>query len=418
MVEPTIPLNEARRLIALERYSILNTPPEAAFDRVVRIAARIFAVPIAMVTFIDKDRQWFKACFGSDLRENTRALSFCSHTILNDGVMVVPDALLDQRFRENPVVLNMGLRFYAGAPLRTVDGLNIGTLCIYDVNPRADLSDEQRETLTDLAAAIVDDLESRLTAQWAARAELQLAKVNQELAERLEQVKNLNASQQRFADDASHELRAPLMLIQGNIDLILAHPELERGEREIALNEAKNEAERLSRLVTDMLHLVRNGADQTRDHVILDFAHMVQMCLKEVRPLAHAHTLKVNLESKARVIGQADQIKQLMLILVGNALKYTPVSGCVTITTTDLEHEVELRVEDTGIGVAEQDLERVFERFYRTGVARSKFADGTGLGLPIARSIVSAHAGSIWMESAIDQGSRVIVRLPRAPDVA
>ena len=85
---------------------------------------------------------------------------------------------------------------------------------------------------------------------------------------------------------------------------------------------------------------------------------------------------------------------------------------CVTITTTDLEHEVELKVEDTGIGVAEQELERVFERFYRTGVARNQFADGTGLGLPIARSIVEAHGGSIWMESVIGQGSRVIVRLP------
>jgi signal transduction histidine kinase len=124
------------------------------------------------------------------------------------------------------------------------------------------------------------------------------------------------------------------------------------------------------------------------------------------------------LASKGHVIGQADRIKQLVLILVGNALKYTPPSGCVTITTTDLEHEVELRVEDTGIGVGEQELERVFERFYRTGVARNKFTDGTGLGLPIARSIVEAHGGAIWMESVINQGSRVIVRLPRTPDVA
>ena len=122
MVEPTIPVNEVQRLAALERYSILNTPAEASFDRVVRIVARVFAVPIAMITFIEKDRQWFKACFSTDLRENTRALSFCSHTILSDRVMVVPDALLDERFRNNPVVLNMGLRFYAGAPLRTVDG--------------------------------------------------------------------------------------------------------------------------------------------------------------------------------------------------------------------------------------------------------------------------------------------------------
>ena len=418
MVEPTIPVNEAQRLAALERYAILDTPAEVSFDRVVRIVARIFAVPIAMVTFIDKDRQWFKACFGTDLRENTRALSFCSHTILSDGVMVVPDALLDERFRDNPVVLDMGLRFYAGVPLRTADGHNIGTLCIYDLKPREGLSAEQRETLLDLAASVVDNLEARLTAQWAARAELQLAKVNQELAERLEQVKDLNAAQQRFAADASHELRAPLTLIQGNIDLILAHPNLDAGEREIALNEAKNEAERLGRLVTDMLHLVRNGADQTQDHVSLDFEKTVRLCLEELRPLAHAHTLKVNLESKAHVIGQADRIKQLVLILVGNALKYTPPSGRVTIITTDLEHEVELRVEDTGIGVGEQELERVFERFYRTGVARNQFPDGTGLGLPIARSIVESHGGSIWMESVLDQGSRVIVRLPRTTDGA
>jgi signal transduction histidine kinase len=414
MVEPLIPVNEAQRLAALERYSILDTPPEAAFDRMARIVARIFAAPIAMVTFIERDQQWFKACFGTDLRENTRALSFCSHTILTNGVMVVPDALLDDRFRDNPVALGMGLRFYAGAPLRTVDGRNIGTLCIYDLKPRAGLSGEERETLIDLAASVVDDLESRLTAQRAARAELQLAKVNRELAERLEQVNDLNASQQRFVADASHELRAPLTLIQGNIELILAHPELEVSEREIALTEAKNEAERLGRLVMDMLHLVRNGADQTQDHINLDFEKIVRLCLEESRLLAHAHTLKVNLESQGHVIGQADRIKQLVLILLGNALKYTPPSGCVTITTTDLEHEVELKVEDTGIGVAEQELERVFERFYRTGVARNQFADGTGLGLPIARSIVEAHGGSIWMESVIGQGSRVIVRLPRS----
>lgn len=118
------------------------------------------------------------------------------------------------------------------------------------------------------------------------------------------------------------------------------------------------------------------------------------------------------------MIGRADWIKQLVLILVGNALKYTPLLGRVTITAINLEHEVNLRVEDTGIGVAEQELERVFERFYRHGVARNKFTDRTGLGLPIARSIVEVHAGSIWMESAIDQGSRVIVRLPRTSDIA
>lgn len=414
MITPSITDNEVKRLANLERYAVLDTPNEVAFERMVNLVARLFEVPIAMVTFIDRDRQWFKACIGTDLRENTRALSFCGHTILTNEVMVVPDAVTDQRFCDNPVVQDLGVRFYAGASLRTSDGHNIGTLCMYDFKPRADLSTAERETLQDLAAMVMDDLEARLTATRAVHAEQLLAQVNQELAARLEQLGNLNAAQKRFVADASHELRTPLMLIQGNIEMILKYPDLNPTERESALLDAKAETERLSRLVSDMLHLARNDSFQTDTYTTLDFAQVVRSSIEESRALANDHTLSLNISAAGHVLGHADRLKQLMVLLIDNACKYTPAAGRIEVSTSNLGDQLELRVRDSGVGIAESELERVFERFYRAKSARGNDLDGTGLGLPIARAIVEAHGGRIWIESELGVGSCVIVRLPRA----
>jgi signal transduction histidine kinase len=416
MIQPSIPDFEVQRLANLERYAVLDTPSEAAFERMVNLAARLFDVPIAMVTFIDRERQWFKACIGIDLRENTRALSFCGHTILTNEVMVVPDALKDQRFVDNPVVQQLGIRFYAGVSLRTSEGHNIGTLCMYDFKPRADFTKAERETITDLGAMVMDDLEARLTASRAVQAEQSLAQVNIELAERLEQLSALNAAQKRFVADASHELRTPLMLIQGNIDLILKYPDLELTERKTALVEAKAETERLSRLVSDMLHLARNDSFQPEVYTTLDFTQVVRSSIEESRSLANDHTLTLNIAASGQVLGHADRLKQLVVLLIDNACKYTPAPGRVEVSTSNRGDQLELRVQDSGVGISEPDLERVFERFYRSKSARGNDLDGTGLGLPIARAIVEAHGGRIWIESEMGKGSCVIVQLPRAPE--
>ncbi len=414
MIAPSIPDNEVQRLLNLERYAVLDTPSELAFERMVNLVARLFDVPIAMVTFIDRDCQWFKACIGIDLRENTRALSFCGHTILTHEVMVVPDAIQDQRFCGNPVVQELGVRFYAGASLRTSEGHNIGTLCMYDFKPRSDFSQAQRETIQDLAAMVMEALEARLTATRAVHAEQLLAQVNLELAARLEQLNTLNDAQKRFVADASHELRTPLMLIQGNIDLILKYPDLNLTERETALLEAKAETERLARLVSDMLHLARNDSFQTDIYTALDFAQVVRSSIDESRSLANDHSLTLNSTASGQVLGHADRLKQLVVLLIDNACKYTPVPGRIEVSTSNIADQLELRVQDSGVGIATSELELVFERFYRSKSARGNDLDGTGLGLPIARAIVEAHGGRIWIESKIGIGSCVIVRLPRA----
>jgi PAS domain S-box-containing protein len=160
-----VPAHEAERVAALRSYDILDTPPEAAFDRVTRLAVRLFGVPIALVTLVDSERQWMKSCYGIDIRETTREVSFCTHTILTDEVMVVPDATQDPRFAKNILVTgDLHVRFYAGAPLHTTEGHNLGALCLIDTQPRS-FSAEDVAALQDLAALVVDELELRSSAR-------------------------------------------------------------------------------------------------------------------------------------------------------------------------------------------------------------------------------------------------------------
>lgn len=160
-----LPVNEVERLQTLRAYNILDTPPEVAFNRITALAAQLFTVPIALVSLVDVDRQWFKACFGVDRRQTSRELSFCSHAILSDQVMVVPDAATDYRFSDNSLVTGPPyIRSYAGAPLRACGGHNIGSLCVIDIVPRS-FGTQQVAMLEDMAALVVDELELRRTAR-------------------------------------------------------------------------------------------------------------------------------------------------------------------------------------------------------------------------------------------------------------
>ena len=175
-----LPANEVERLEALRRYKILDTPTEVAFDRITSLAARLFDVPIALVSLVDESRAWFKSSYGFELREVQRDATICSLALLSDDVLVIPDTRQDKRLTCNPFVLNEpGLRFYAGAPLLTQDGFNLGTLCLLDMKPRNALTDEQKATLTDLAAMVVDELELRLAARKIAQLDAALLEVTQ-----------------------------------------------------------------------------------------------------------------------------------------------------------------------------------------------------------------------------------------------
>jgi GAF domain-containing protein len=165
MQEPALPANEDERLQALRQLLILDTPPEERFDRIVAFAAQEFDMPIALISLVDAQRQWFKARVGLDAEETGRDVSFCAHAILTDETMVVPDTAHDLRFADNPLVTGgPGIQFYAGAPLKLPDGQNIGTLCIIDQQPRT-LDRVDLAILASLRDLAVEELVRRETAE-------------------------------------------------------------------------------------------------------------------------------------------------------------------------------------------------------------------------------------------------------------
>jgi CHASE3 domain sensor protein len=156
-----LPENEIARLRALQQCRILDTAPESAFDDIAKLAAFICQTPIALVSLVDAERQWFKARVGLTITETDRTLAFCSYTILQNDVLIVPDALSDPRFTDNPLVRSKPfIRFYAGIPLITVDGLPLGSLCVIDYVPRT-LNPQQIQALKTLSQQVIKQLELR-----------------------------------------------------------------------------------------------------------------------------------------------------------------------------------------------------------------------------------------------------------------
>src|SRR5712691_10482654 len=159
---PAIPKNERERLSALRRFELLDTSPEPAFDRISRLAAKLFKTPIALITLVDENRQWFKSKVGLAVRETSREHSFCAHAIHYDDLFIIEDASRDVRFSDNPFVVGPpNIRFYAGCPLITREGFALGTVCVIDDEPRPPLSPDEKDALRDLAHMAVAHIEMR-----------------------------------------------------------------------------------------------------------------------------------------------------------------------------------------------------------------------------------------------------------------
>ena len=220
------------------------------------------------------------------------------------------------------------------------------------------------------------------------------------------------AAQQRLVADASHELRTPLTVIRGNVALLRDIPDLSEEERKAALNDIAVESERMSRLVSDMLALARADAGQTVRRERVDINAIAADVCRQAPYFNAMVAVRLNATGEdACVMGDPDLLRQLILILLDNALKYTPAGGSVTIGVASELRAVRLTVKDTGIGMREADIANAFNRFYQAD--RARHSGGFGLGLAIAKWIVEAHSAELDIKSATDQGTSVTVRLPR-----
>lgn len=253
-----------------------------------------------------------------------------------------------------------------------------------------------------------DRLDLRLPMSYGVDEVSRLAYSFNSLLDRLQKAFEL---QRRFVADASHELRTPLTTIRGNVDVLLLDPALDEETRD-ALQQVSGESARMSRLVTNLLLLARadSGQQAPSPHPV-DLHDLVLETVRQARSMSSTVSVSLVREDQVMVSGDSDQLKQVLLNLLENALKYTPDGGRVTVSVYAEGTWAKLEIRDTGIGIAPEDQQRIFDRFYRAE-GRRHDAGGSGLGLSIANRVVSAHGGRLAVESVPGVGSIFTVWLP------
>jgi signal transduction histidine kinase len=425
MIAPSVPANEAERLAALQALNILDTPPEERFDRITRVARRLFDVPIALISLVDATRQWFKSRQGLDACETARDVSFCGHAVLTDEPLVVPDASQDPRFADNPLVTGEPrVRYYAGVPLHGAGGHRLGTLCILDRQPR-ELSADDLQLLHDLAAWAENELNATrlsdaLLRQHESEARLRAAESERAAALAAQtaanaQLERLNKAKSEFVSIVSHEFRTALTGIQGFSEMMRDEDFTLEEMKEYA-DDINKDALRLNRMITEMLDLDRmESGRMTLNVEPVDLNAIVADVAARSRVNAPNHPVRLELdEALPEVAGDRDKLTQVLTNLVSNAIKYSPDGGEIALSSAREGDVAHVRVRDHGVGIPPDALENVFERFSRVESGASRYIQGTGLGLPIVRQIVQMHGGRAWAESAMGEGSTFQFTLPLA----
>jgi two-component system, sensor histidine kinase len=387
--------NEAERVSALHSYDILDTKPEHEFDDLTRLASLICGTPMALISLVDKDRQWFKSRLGLDECQTARDVSFCAHAILDTGLFVVPDAARDPRFRDSPLVCGgPRMQFYAGAPRVDDAGPTLGTLCTMDRVPR-ELTAEQREALMILARQ--------------AATQFRLRRAYQEL-KRLEELRD------SLTHMIVHDLRQPLQALLGGLETLPALGELNADQAEF-LGLANDGGRTLLRMINDLLDISKMESGSLElERGPIAIPELIAAASGQVAYLAAEKALELVPhvpETLVPVEGDAEKLRRVLLNLLGNAVKFTPRGGRITVSVRPTGDEVEFAVTDTGEGIPREAFGRIFEKFGQVESRKEGRSMSTGLGLTFCKMAVEAHGGRIWVESEPGSGSTFRFTIPR-----
>lgn len=358
MQAPGIPATEPERLRAVAATGVLDTPPEADFDAAGQLAAHISSAPIALVSLIDANRQWFKSCVGLDASEVPRELSFCGHVVTLDAPLVLPDTLEDPRFADHPMVTGgLEIRFYAGFPLRSRDNHVLGTLCVADTRPRS-LDAGQLQALSLLATQVAAHLELRRT--------------QREHQATTDQLRAALRDNQVLLQEVHHRVKNNLQVISSLIGMQLRQVEGEPAEHALATVHARVRA----------IAIAHERLYRDRDYACVLLADYVPALLADLM-MAHHGRLHFDLEVADLEVGVDRAIPLGLLIgeLVANAAQHAFPDGPPGRVGVRIEPYadggVRVHVEDDGVGLPE-------------GAERRDT-----LGLLIVRSLVSQLRGQL-----------------------
>ncbi|WP_026425512.1 GAF domain-containing sensor histidine kinase [Actinokineospora inagensis] len=387
--------SEIQRLAAVKALRLLDTPREERFDRITRLTQKLLGVPIALVSLVDVDRQWFKSCVGLDADQTDRGVSFCSHAIAQPTLMEVPDATEDPRFAQNPHVLgDPHIRFYAGQPIAAPSGHLVGTLCVVDRVPRR-LDEAERGLLRDLAAWVELECAVVQATQWE---------------------QDTDRDRADFMSVVSHELRTPLTSIQSSLEMALSGDFGELSPRLHKLVDiAARNSDRLVRMSADVLdlHHMRRGDLRLR----LAKVALVDVLDQAMHSVGHASRtanvpVAVACPDGIYLRGDADRLVQVVTNLLANAVRVSEPDTAVEVTGELHGNWATISVRDHGPGVPPDRLAAIFEPFVQFDVPQQRASGSAGLGLAITRGIVEAHGGTIRAFPAPSGGAVFEVLVP------
>jgi signal transduction histidine kinase len=397
LVEFNFPVagDESARLDALRSYNVLDTPPEREFDDLVRLAAQVSCCPVGSLTFVDSEREWYKARLGFEVAQTPRARSgLCSNTILQRNALIVPDALADERFMRSIPATELGVRFYVGVPLVNPESHVLGTLCVLDRVPRQ-IAPEQLEALHVIARQVMRHLELRRVARIGEFRERLISILSSDLRQPL----------QRLLLSARHGLRP------------VGSPSAEnRYLEEIAIS-----AERMTRVMRDAMDFAR-----TRDGSRLSWSprptSLAAVCRRVVLEFGFSYpTREIQLEvsDEGVAMWDEDRIAQAVSNLVVNAFRYGAPALPVRLGCSGDDSECVISVHNEGEPIPPEVMGRLFAPFCRRvapnepGEGRPPPMSGIGLGLFVVRQVAVSCGGTVEVSSSSEMGTTFRLRLPR-----
>tara|TARA_R110002096_G_scaffold379_6_gene2326 strand:- start:16040 stop:17245 length:1206 start_codon:yes stop_codon:yes gene_type:complete len=398
MIEADLPSDEDIRLNKLYELDILDTIEEQAYDDLTKLAAEICQTPIALVSLVDKERQWFKSHHGLDARETPREVAFCSHAILDDKVFIIEDSSKDERFFDNPLATGAPhVTFYAGAPLIMSDQRKLGTLCVISDKPKK-LSASQKEALSALARQVVTQLELRL---------------------KIKELKQLDHAKDEFISMASHELRTPLTSIYGSLSLLLNDSKNPLSAKQNSLiTIAYRNSERLLSLVNDILELSKIESGLLKfDNATLNPAELLNKAFE----LNQAYCIKCNTKlnvscadecQEVTVFADEQRLLQVLSNFISNAAKFTFDGDTVDLHLKKEGNYAVIEVVDHGPGITIEQQKLVFLKFKQLDTPVNNKLPGTGLGLNISKNIIELQNGIIGFESMPNTKTTFYFKLP------